>query len=162
MTVVLICLHTAQVFSALLLYYGTKSMSCVWFNIMQFGKYVQCCGGVCYYSLVLCRSRQYIPTFLTDYTVSRPRRVLFVVTALIIPMSQEKDKLEYVCRWPSSIICIVNALEAGNGAEYLQTLWFSWFFWWMFSKFPDVTPCAVEHHTTCILSSFFLVEWTAT
>jgi len=44
-------------------------------------------------------------------------------------MSQEKDKLEYVCRWPSVIICIVNALGAGNGTGYLQVLWFSWFFW---------------------------------
>jgi hypothetical protein len=100
----------------------------------------------------------YIPTFIPDYTVSRPRRVLFVVTAPIIPMSQRKDKLEHVCRWPRVVTCIVNALGAGNRAGYLHALWFLWFFWKTFSKFPGVTPCVTEHHTTFILNSVFLVE----
>ena len=99
----------------------------------------------------------YIPTFLPDYTVSRPRRVLFVVTLSIIPVSQWKDNLEYVCRWPSVVTCTVNALGAGNGAGCPQALWFLWLFWKMFSKFPGVTQCVTEHHTTCILNTVFMV-----
>jgi hypothetical protein len=52
-----------------------------------------CCGGVCNHSLVLCRCKQYIPTSVPDYTVSLPKRVPFIFTAVIISMSQEKGKL---------------------------------------------------------------------